>query len=650
MFQIDVTSSILVWALGALLLIYSIFWVIRSLRNTYYSPTIRNILIILRCAAIVLFLFLLFDLRITHIANKQVEPEIAFLWDRSKSMDANSDAKFMVTDIVGSRAYKNLVNKTRIDHIVDMLNPKIISELELKRSKNDEEISDNSKLLRFAEKQVRYKEIVLISDGQSYLGEDLEEIKLKEKLIVHTVGVGDDPGSYLPLLRSVRFPDHILQGDTFEVKWSLQNPHDGVLQSELILKKEGQEVFRQEVEIPPMRMISFEQNFAPSQEGPVNWTWSVRQGDKDNVIAREDVLVYPSAVRIVCYADPLDQDISMVENVLSGSDKIKVYKIDEWRKEFPDEIPDILIQTLHSEGDQKMFKEAAAILFYKNKNASYITSGDLRVKSMQPFLYFEADPSLNAYYWQQLPPVQVVENTKPGIVLLETKSGIPLISENSKTQDIIITASGLWRWNLAGYEKDWNGLYEFLIHGMIQEQLRRNENGYIGLDEELYTGISYQAVQFRVDQFNKDLINRSDSRLRVSLLDTSYMVLQQKDIVENMSSFILKNPGEYFIKAELFSKGLLLESDTSKVIIRDNDLEGRQLGLNDRALKKLAADHAGTYLHVNDLDSLSFTISTQKHWEEISKVFITRKSYWLIAFMFLLLCADWIIRKRSGGM
>ena len=92
------------------------------------------------------------------------------------------------------------------------------------------------------------------------------------------------------------------------------------------------------------------------------------------------------------------------------------------------------------------------------------------------------------------------------------------------------------------------------------------------------------------------------------------------------------------------------ESDTSEDVIRANDFEDKQPGLNDRAIKKLTADHAGTYLHVNDLDSLSFSISTEKHWEEISKILITRKSYWLIAFMFLLLCADWIIRKRSGGM
>jgi hypothetical protein len=73
-------------------------------------------------------------------------------------------------------------------------------------------------------------------------------------------------------------------------------------------------------------------------------------------------------------------------------------------------------------------------------------------------------------------------------------------------------------------------------------------------------------------------------------------------------------------------------------------------GCDEKALQKLTNDHRGYYLHTDDLNGLADMVSTERTWKDVSKVYIARHSYLLFAVMFLLLCADWIIRKRSGGI
>ncbi|MEA3391926.1 MAG: hypothetical protein U9Q91_02985, partial [Candidatus Marinimicrobia bacterium] len=77
MFNIDLTASKIVWVLVALLAFYTIYWLIRSLKDPYYPSVIRIILAILRTAAIVIFIIIFLDIKITHIRDRQVEPEIA---------------------------------------------------------------------------------------------------------------------------------------------------------------------------------------------------------------------------------------------------------------------------------------------------------------------------------------------------------------------------------------------------------------------------------------------------------------------------------------------------------------------------------------------------------------------------------------------
>ncbi|MCF7833491.1 MAG: VWA domain-containing protein [Candidatus Marinimicrobia bacterium] len=653
MLNIDLTASKIVWVLAALLICYTVYWIIRSLKDPYYPSTIRNILAMLRTAAILIFIIIFLDIKITHIIDRQVEPEIAFCWDLSQSMSSPGNDDFSVTDLLRSSSFRAMDRQTRVSHVADMLDPKIYTEQQLRTIPINEAISDNSKLLRWAEKQARFQELVLISDGRSYMGESLESIRLSKDLTVHTIGVGRVAETELPSLRSIRFPDHVLQGDSIALSWSLENPSDDNMRTELILMKDEEEVYRQEIEIPAQRMKAFDHTFSPSNKGVSNWTWLIGENGEKTEIGSENLYVHPSAIRIVIHADPPDQDIAMISTVLSRLEHIDIYKDTEWKISFPNEKPDLLIQTWHPDTQVKIFQDIPSILFYRDSKDNYITSGELLVVGLQPYLYIDTNPITNSRYWKALPPIQIANYQGDGITIMETNQGRPVVLENKKEQNLIINASGLWRWNLAGFEKDWDGIYIHLIEGMVNEQIRRAGKSYLALDEEIYSSFAYQPINLRVEQYNRELLDLDETTLRVTLMDSSFEEIHHKELgarSDNITSFILKEAGEYYAKAELFTHGVLLESDTAKILVEENNMEFSQKGSDLGLLKQLAERHGGSYCHINDLDSLQYKISTDKHWEQVNRVFIARRSYLLFILMFLLLCADWVIRKRNGGM
>ncbi|MEA2077810.1 MAG: hypothetical protein U9O95_07320, partial [Candidatus Marinimicrobia bacterium] len=490
MIQFDLTSSRILWAFTLILALFLIFWLFRNRRNNYYTKTIKNILSILRVSAIIIFILILLDIKINFARDKQVKPEIAFLWDLSESM-FQADSSYNVRNILNSRSYRNIAKKVNISHISEMQIPRIVSETQLKNSLLKETISDNGKLLRFAEEQARFKELILVSDGRSYLGEPLESIHLTDGLKVHVIGIGEKITAGLPILRSVNFPEYIMQGDSIRLSWLLQNSGDKNMNSEVFIRRDGKEVFRERVLISAQRMLVFEQTFPSANEGISDWKWFIESKNEDIEIGTKNIYIHPSALRVLCYANPPDQDIAMASTVLLTSDRYQVYNIDEWKTQFPENNPDLVIQTWHSEDAKRIYPNTPAILFLRDKRASYQTSSELKLNIIQPYVYFVSDISENARFWTQLPPIQVAHYSGKEKLVMKTSKGDPVILEDFSKGKMIINASGLWRWNLAGYEKDWNGIYRHMIEEMVETLIRRNRKNYIALDEKIYMGIAY---------------------------------------------------------------------------------------------------------------------------------------------------------------
>ncbi|MDZ7797837.1 MAG: hypothetical protein U5N56_12760 [Candidatus Marinimicrobia bacterium] len=618
----------------------------------FFQRNIRFLIIAFRWIAILLLIFLLADMRIISKDRDLQKPRAAVIWDLSSSMARAGEKDFSVRDVLNSDFYRSLKRRSRLEHIADMTDPGIISEQDVRNLQPTGNITDCGRLLRFTEQQAKYQHAILISDGQSYLGEALENMKLKEDLTVHTIGVGDSEQAGVPVLESVHYPGYVTNDDSLSISWVLENPSLNTLQGNIFLKSGNDTLREEQITIQPQRMQDYECTLAPLDEGVRELKWHYVSDSISAGIGSREIRIHPSRIRVLCDADPPDQDIAMVSMILGAADRYEVYRRNDWERAYGNEKPDVLIQTWHPEQKPQYFEDVPAILFYRESGDNYHSLTELEIAVPRPYLHFDPDPVRNARYWTQLSPVHVPEYRGGGTIIMQSGSGLPFIIEDSRSRRFIINGAGLWRWQLAGYRKDWHGIYSHLIKNLIAEAIKRKGHGFVSFDRSDQTGRQFMPVNIGVRIYNRELLDASVTKLRISLYDTAFSVIRRNDrslkghITETLSH---PDTGTYYLTAELFSGAKYMGSDTSTLHIKESDLEDLLSGCNARALQKLSLHHGGSYVHLKDIDSLSAMITLKKQWERTTRVFTARSSPLIYILIFLMLCADWILRKRYGG-
>lgn len=644
MFEFGLTTSKVIWLLAAIFIIYSVFWLIRTFSDDFYSARQKSILLFLRLIIVLVFVALFLDLKVEHQVFKKSRSEIAFLWDTSESM-ALQDG-FSIEDVLKTGFYKDVSRQATISHVQNMLAPKYISPLKLRRQELNEKMSDNSALLRFAEKDARYTDLFLVTDGQSYLGEELESYKTLKDLKIHVVAVGNESKEALPIIQSIRYPNYISQGDSILVKYDIYNPGKTKLDLEIMLYVDG--VARQnKINLDAYRSKNIQTYIVFNTEGLHELEWKVRSDKKEIGLTSRQLLVHPSKLTIVFSANPPDRDVSMVKYVLDDQERYECYHYDEWEKQFPEKEPDVLVQTWHPQQEVKRFKDTPALLFYRDRQGEYISSSVMEILDYKPYFHVTPDPRENARYWKQLPPVQVAKKAWRGTVLLKDSKDYAFILEQEN--DIVIAASGLWSWNLASYQKDWEGLYRSLMQGIVENLVGKHADKMIKLMQETYSVKAYWPLGISVDLSEKI---EEDYQLKLSLLDSTYDEIKriESDKADDIFYFKINRQGSYYLKADLFISGELINSDTSNVTVEKNNMEISQLALNEPVLKKLVENNKGGYFSYNSLDTIRYELETKEKNLLIDNYFEARSAYFLYIILFLLLITDWIIRKKNGGI
>ena len=650
MFRLEFTSSRPIIVLTIVLAVFLVIWTIQNIRNSYYPKMIKYILTILRIAALVIFILFLSDVRMKFDRDKQTAPDIAFLWDLSQSVYL-TDSSFTVKDILNSKEYKELERKVKISHIHNMQDPAEVSQNRLKQLPQDERASDIGALLRYAESQARFDELVLVSDGKSFLGEDLENISLSEELKVNAIGIGKEKPGELPEFRSLNYPPLIFEYDSLHFSWFLYNPSEEACDCELIIKRDKVEVGRLDVRLPAQRMIPMNRSFFEGDPGIHEWEFYISSNNEERIIWREELRVHEAKINIVFFSDPPDRDIAMMATVLRENERYRVFNSEEWKNKHGDRRPDLIIQTWHPEIHPRIEPDIPTVQVYRVDNSSYLHESDLKIVVRQPYVNFLPDPAENELLWTLLPPIQVAAGySSKDKVIIKSMSGHPVVIENHDQRSITLNASGMWKWNLAGYDKDWNGFYSYFIDGLAEILLWQFENSYISLDEDVYTGLEFEVFPVAVRKVSENVPENAKINLRI--LDSNKVEIRRYELIHDpiVQSISLDREGQYFVVADIISRSVLLESDTSDIRIKKNDMELRDPGCDEDALRKLTEHHHGNYLHLNELDELPDMISINKKWVNISTVFTARRCYLLYVLMFLMLVADWVIRKRNGGI
>lgn len=649
MVRIDVTDSLFILLFCALIVLFTLYWNYRFLRRDFYPPRIRRIIVMLRSISLLLLLPLLLDLQINMTRTVEQVPLYAFVWDLSTSMQNPDGTPFRASQVLNSDEYHSLRKRVRIEHIAGMREPTLWQESELRQKESDEAFTDLGKLLHFADKAAQYRGIVLISDGQSYLGELLPALRLSSGIPIFAVGVGDTLQNGRIALSSVRHPAFITEGDSLSMYLIFENPSNMNTRGHVSILNAQDTLYREKLELEARRY----REYPVLLPGMPTGNYRLDFYFDDDLLESRAIQVFPSHIRIVCDSRKADPDIAMINTVLSAEEQYRIYNRDSWEKRYPGEKPDLLIQVWHPEEAPLFFNNVPAILFYRESGDIYRLSGEFRISEYRPYLLPEKDPDLNHLYWKQLPPVYQLKYPGKGKAVLESGEGQALILEDPAEKRIVISGSGLWRWQLSAYEKGWEGLYRHWLKGMVREILKSGEKHFISFDSDEYRVPQYTTLTALTQSRDGAFEDTADAQVSVSLHNADFTELQRREHAFHSSmhsDFMPGDTGHYYLMARLFIKGRLIESDTAAVHVLFHDPETRYRGCNAEALKSLSTNHGGAYLPLEGLDSLEKMLPTDRETQTKDTVFPVRRAYAGMLILLLLLCTEWIIRKRYGSV
>lgn len=652
MLDLKLTTSPFILTAVAIIILLTIFWLIRFNKNTFYSGNIRKSIILLRLTAILIFLLFLCDFQLTGNYYKEEGPSLAFVWDFSRSMKNAAESPFSPQLILDNQAYRSLSKNAGIEHIAGMENPQVISEQSLRKKEFNESFTDLGKLLDFALEQTKYDYLVLVSDGQSYLGKLPRQIRMPEQIKLFCVGVGDTAVQAGPALHALKLPSYLRESDSAAFSWILENPSKRELKGDLLITKERDTLCRETLQLAAGRYRRQEKNIGglPGGNHLLHWYFI---SEKDTTELRAaNLRVHPSRIRILCDSGMPDPDIAMVRTLLSDEKEFALYNRAQWQELYGAEKPELLIQTWHPQREGQYIEDVPAILFFRGGQYSQ-NAGDMEIAAYRSYLMFNPNPDANSALWKQLPPLTIYGYQDEKLSILKSGDGKSVISEDHKNRRIIITASGLWRWHLAAYEKNWSGLYENMLKQMVTELLKNRKKQFIAFEYDNYQALQYLPLNVTLQHDNTDRIDASRSRVILSLLDSNFAELRREDHAAGANihpEFSTGDTGRYYILARLFTEGREIERDTATVRVLSHDPEDAAIGLDKNALLSMSRENGGEFFYLKDFHKLQEFIPKEKIRRQYTQVFKTRYAYSLVVLILVLLCAEWIIRKRNGGI
>lgn len=641
--------------------------------NSKISKLSKYLLIVLRTIAFLIFVIFLINLRIDLKQIIMKKPNIAFLWDDSKSMGKNIDINKSFENILDSKFYEHVDSKANIKHFYG--HDKII-ESNYRKVKNMDfngEYTNISNMLSSGVEKYSTKDlnsIFLVSDGQSHYGKTLDNILMEDNVKIFSIGVGKTKISDKIKLVNMKKPDIIKEDENPLIKLNLRNDGKNEVNGTIKYKIENKKIQNfDKVNILPERNIFVEGRFPNLKKGKYVVSWYFSPEGKDTLILidnKNSINITKSKYNIVfCYEIP-SPEIKFMKLALSENSDFNLYSNEEWIKKYKNSEPDLIICFPDMKNDRSYEwlrnSNIPKILFVTNNYKNYrrfdkINSPkyveDYNINENFSFLLVEPSITKSFINWKKLPPViWSGYKIKGEAILSEIDTEIPLMSWDEKSNTIYSSITKMWRWKLSAYNKEWSGHYSKLMNGMAKWLINLNQRKIINIEKNIFKIDKYENVNIQIE-LNLTQNNNKDSLKvicmlydeRNSELSRKYLIPQSEEINFN---YKLKMEGNFTLISKLVANEVCLGSDTTIIKVSKSNKEERFIGCNDISLKKLSNNNNGIFVKSSAVDSLINKIHFQKKRTFKEYNFISRTNLILLILLFVLSIFEWILRKQNG--
>lgn len=258
-----------------------------------------------------------------------------------------------------------------------------------------------------------------------------------------------------------------------------------------------------------------------------------------------------------------------------------------------------------------------------------------------PFGNYTAGAGLEVLAWQRIGSV----NTRQ-----------PLIAFSSRGQQKTgwICGEGIWRWRMRQYLRDKNhDLFDAFWMRLVQyTAIRMNRKLFTATPtRRLYA--SGEPVVFEAVLLDKTRNPKQGRQITLTTTDGAGKKqtwnMSPGNMAYRLDAGVLP-PGDYQFEAMVKETG---EKDQGAFSVNADAPEQAELKADWTLLRQWSARHGGLFAPWSERESLFRQIGERNQVRDVIQSDITVRSLldlpWYLGFILLLLCAEWVLRRRAGG-
>ncbi len=667
------------------------FFLYRKAQDKFEKKGIYWAVAIFRALAVATLAFLLLSPIFRNLQNKEEKPTIAFLIDNSASQ------KHAFKSIDKARYQKelnNLMEKLGEDYVVkpyhfgEYLN----DTLDYKYNQKATDISSSLDNLIQSYDSENLAAVVMASDGIYNIGSNPSLQSTDFSGSVYTIGVGDTTIQKDASVSRVFANKTVYLNDKFSIRSDIAvyAGQGKGLQISIYSHSAGRVVASKSVTANSMRYASsIETIVNASRAGLHRYSVRISKLDGERNIANnvQDVFVevLDNKEKILILANAPHPDIATIKKALSINKnyKITVATADKLTVR-PADYNLILLHNLPSARfnantviDQAkkagvsicyvVGHQTALPLLNKHQNALQISArgqshSNALAKRNNNFSYF----NLSIPKEINFPPLSTPfgnfkagPNTQTlfyqGIGNVSTNYPLWIMQTGARAKTAVIAGEGLWRWKMYDYKQHKNfKIVEELITKTAQFLSVKNDKRKFRLSTSKGLYNQTDAINFDAELYNEgyELINTPDVQLE--LKDSAGKIIDYTMNKEGNSYSInigSLGKGRYSYKAYTQFNGKTY-SEYGKIRVVAQNIEDMNTTADFGMLKQLAENNSGEFVFSNQISSLYDKIKKDKNVKTILRSELTTfpliDKKWLFFLLFVLLAAEWFLRKRFG--
>jgi hypothetical protein len=677
------------------------------------SSTIRYCLISLRSIGLFLLVLLIGEPLLSLVTHSIDQPIVAVLVDNSQSMamkDRIGHRDEVLKKTLRSDAWKQLGDQVTyylFDEKSRHLTAFSVDSLTLKGEATD--IAKALKEIKQASLSTNLQSVVLITDGNSTIGEnpiyEAEELGVP----VFTIGIGDTSEQRDLLIRKVLTNEITYVGTKVPVNVTMHSAGFGGERVQVSLSGDtgtlDEEILTLETGIHDY-LIPL--TFTPEKEGAQKFTVEVSRLPNELTLQNNRMSfftkVLKSKLRIALIAGKPNEDVAFIRRVLVNDKNIEAITfIEQNDGRFYEGVPTAqvlneieclvligfptvnsnsgLLQIILNAEKPMLMVLSRTINFEKLRLLDPLLPFSVQNIVGNEFQVFVSIPDVqrnnpivrigngekSVEVWSKLPPIFMLQGSfrsKPESEILATvqlqsmplKDALIVARNVNRKKSLAILGYGLWRWQMlsdAGSGGD--QILENFISNAVRWLTTREDERRVRVNPSKEVFTLQEAVEFSAQVYDENYQPVEDAQIEVRALrsgETNQCMLDPISNGQYQGTFDRLREGDYRFEAKVMLNGKEIGSDRGTFSIGGLNMEFLETRMNKPLLQQVASRAGGKYYESTNVSSLVHDVTTLSNFKprELSKSaeYELWNSRWRFVLIIIVFASEWFMRKRSG--